>query len=485
MPTLLPDTAGGSPLNRLLDALARPRIFRGSCERPAFRSLGVAGYHAALVATLGAGLAAGRSLLVVATVAAVSAVSFFAWAYLRRALTGRETLVLLEHVWLAELASAGTLDLLREPILPYLDAVSVGLAVFLAFGRTGCLLAGCCHGHPASVGVRYGEDAARDGFPAHLVGVRLFPVQAIEALGLAGIALVGLGLAAGAAPGRALVWFLASYAVIRFGLEGLRGDERTARAWPVAGPLDGRRRARDRAGDRRARRRGDAGPRRRRDPPRGDAPRRASASRRRVDPRRRLLHPAHLADLRTITRAAIDRAVATRARPCPRSSALASGSPWACRSSAGSRERTSRSPRRSIAATFACSATSPRRAARAGSRHRADQAGDAAPRPRARAPAGGAGALVRRRRRPLRRGAPPPSTGGRPRARGARRRPDRGPAPPRPRRPVRRPPRRRRSHPLRRHGLLHARGGSARRAAPRTCGSAAATARVERGAPGA
>lgn len=213
-------------INRLLDALPRTRIFRRSCERPAFRAMGVAGYHAALVATLGTGLVAGRSLLVLAAVAAVCAISFFAWAYLRRAITGRERLVLLEHVWVAELASAGTLRLLHEPLLPYLDAVSVGLAVFLAWGRAGCLLAGCCHGHPASVGVRYGEEAARDGFPQHLVGVRLFPVQALEALGLLGIALVGFAFVSGPVEGRALTWFLASYAVMRFGLEGLRADDR-------------------------------------------------------------------------------------------------------------------------------------------------------------------------------------------------------------------------------------------------------------------
>ncbi|WP_437656669.1 prolipoprotein diacylglyceryl transferase family protein [Sorangium sp. So ce1182] len=216
----------GSLINHLLDALPRPRLFRGSCARPAFRSLGVAGYHAALVATLGTGLLAGRSALVLAAIAAVCAASFFCWAYLRRAITGRETLVLLEHVWIAELASAAALYFMREPILPYLDCVSVGLSVFLAFGRMGCLLVGCCHGHPASIGVRYGEECARDGFPAHLVGVRLFPVQALEALSLSGIALVGLGLAAGSEPGRALAWFLAAYAVLRFGLEGLRSDER-------------------------------------------------------------------------------------------------------------------------------------------------------------------------------------------------------------------------------------------------------------------
>jgi hypothetical protein len=278
--------------------------------------MGVAGYHAAVVATLGAGILAGRSLMVLAALAAVCAISFFAWAYVRRALTGRERLVLLEHVWIAELFSAGTLRLLREPLLPYLDAVSVGLAVFLAWGRTGCLLAGCCHGHPSSVGVRYGQDAARDGFPEHLVGVRLFPVQAIEALGLCGIALLGLWLASGPIEGRALTWFLASYAVMRFGLEGLRADERphflglSQARWMAIVELA----AALALGER------------------GATPGSGKIAAtillvsvlvasvwiaRNLDPRRRLLGAAHLAELRTLVRASFERARAGGGRPVP------------------------------------------------------------------------------------------------------------------------------------------------------------------------
>ncbi len=294
-------------INRFFDALPRPRLFRGCAERPAFRSLGVAGYHAALIATLGAGLIAGRSLLVLAAVSAVCAGSFFAWAYVRRAIGGSETLVLLEHVWLAAVAAAGTLHLLGEPILPYLDAVSVGLAVFLAFGRAGCLLVGCCHGHPSSIGVRYGEACARDGFPAHLAGVRLFPVQAIELLGLAGIALGGLLLGGGPEPGRALIWFLAAYAVLRFGLEGLRADERphllglSQARWMALAELGVALALGERW----------------RSPPRVAALVILAATLvialalvRRFDPRRRLVAPAHLAELRALVRASLAQAEA-------------------------------------------------------------------------------------------------------------------------------------------------------------------------------
>lgn len=213
-------------LNRLLDGLPRTRFGAGAREVPVFRSCGIAGYYAALIATLGCGLLAGRSLLTLAGVAAVCGLSFFVWAYLRRALAGREEIVLLEHVWFAQLCAAGFLFALSEPLLPYLDPVAIGLCVFLAAGRFGCLLVGCCHGRPSELGIVYGEAACADGFARHLAGVRLFPVQAIEALGLLAIGVACVFALAFGAPGSALALFLIAYSVMRFGLEGLRGDRR-------------------------------------------------------------------------------------------------------------------------------------------------------------------------------------------------------------------------------------------------------------------
>lgn len=213
-------------LNARLDALPRTRFGLFSAEVPAFRACGVTGYHAAVAAVLGGGLLAGRSLPVLAVLALVCALSFFGYAFVRRALTGREALVLLEHVWVAEACCAATLLTLGEPVLPYLDVIGVALAVFLAGGRVGCLLAGCCHGRPSTLGIAYPQAHVRDGFPPHWVGVRLFPVQAVEAAGLACIALSGLAALPFAPPGRVFAWFLAGYAVLRFGTEGLRGDRR-------------------------------------------------------------------------------------------------------------------------------------------------------------------------------------------------------------------------------------------------------------------
>jgi prolipoprotein diacylglyceryltransferase len=208
------------------DRLPRTRVGSAAREAPAFRACGIAGFYAALIALVAGGLLGGLSLLVLGAVAMVSAASFFAWALLRRRITGRERLVLLEHVWFAELCVAAGLAAIGEPVLPYLDVMAVALCVFLAGGRVGCLLVGCCHGRPAAFGIRYGEEAAADGFPRHLVGVRLLPVPAIEAAGLLAIGASGLVAVPFAPAGTVFTWFLAAYALMRFGLEGLRGDRR-------------------------------------------------------------------------------------------------------------------------------------------------------------------------------------------------------------------------------------------------------------------
>jgi hypothetical protein len=221
-----PSTPVGG-LNRLLDSLPRTRFGRWSREVPAFRTVGVAGYYLAVALVLAGGLLTGRSLLVLAVVCLVCALSFFLYVYVRLWITGRETMVLLDQVWLAEACVAAALLALGEPVLPYMDVVAVAMSFFLVFGRTGCLLVGCCHGRPSAVGIVYGEEHARDGFPRHLVGVRLFPVQALEAAGLALIGVTGLAALPFAAPGRIFLWFLSGYGVLRFGMEGLRADDRT------------------------------------------------------------------------------------------------------------------------------------------------------------------------------------------------------------------------------------------------------------------
>jgi len=213
-------------INGFLDALPRPRLQRLGRDVPTYRALGVAGYYGALIVILAGGLMTGRSLLMLAILALVSGVSFFVYAYLRRWITGQERIVLLEHVWFALAASVAMLRILHEPVAAYLDIESVGMCLFLAAGRAGCTLVGCCYGRPASIGIVYGEAAALDGFPLDLVGVRLFPVQTVEMIGLLVIGTGGMFALRYAHPGTVVVWFLAAYAILRFGLEGIRFDPR-------------------------------------------------------------------------------------------------------------------------------------------------------------------------------------------------------------------------------------------------------------------
>jgi hypothetical protein len=91
-------------------------------------------------------------------------------------------------------------------------------------GRIGCLMVGCCHGRPAKWGVRYRREHADAGFPSWLVGVPLFPVPLVEALALLGILGITLWLVITQPPGTGLAWYVAVYALLRFGLEFLRGD---------------------------------------------------------------------------------------------------------------------------------------------------------------------------------------------------------------------------------------------------------------------
>ena len=213
-------------INAWLDRIPRMSFGRLGREAPAFRSMGIVGAYIALLVALAAALLNGRSLIMLGIAAAACALSFFGWAYLRRALTGRERLVAFEHLWAGLAATALALRALREPALPYLDVVAVALAFFLSVGRLGCLFVGCCHGQPASVGIVYGEAHGRDGFPRHLMGVRLLPVQALESMGLLLIGALGFGASPFAPPGRVLAWILGAHALVRFGLEGLRGDRR-------------------------------------------------------------------------------------------------------------------------------------------------------------------------------------------------------------------------------------------------------------------
>ncbi len=179
-----------------------------------------AGYAASMAAATGRSVALALGLVAGGVVAAVALGLAF------KAATGSEGFTFYHHQLVVLAATAGLLTLLRRPPLPYLDLIGLTLGLVQAFGRLGCLMAGCCHGRPAGWGLRYGEDHAAIGFRPSLVGVPLFPIQAVESLGL--FALVGGGTAAllaGSAAGTAFTSYLVAYGTLRFALELARGDD--------------------------------------------------------------------------------------------------------------------------------------------------------------------------------------------------------------------------------------------------------------------
>ena len=196
-------------------------------EWPAFRVCGLVGLAGASALATTLSVMTGISVGVQALIIALAVLTFLALSLATKVLSGREALIYYHHEVAVLAVTAAATAALGAPVLAHLDATALGLGVFLACGRVGCLLVGCCHGRPARRhGVIYGRGHVEEGFPAHLAGVALVPVQAIEA------AVVGVLVAAGAAavvlgapPGTGLAVYVGGYAVARFGLELLRGDE--------------------------------------------------------------------------------------------------------------------------------------------------------------------------------------------------------------------------------------------------------------------
>lgn len=167
----------------------------------------------------------GLSRAVLCGLLAVAAVVFFTLAMVTKVITARESLVYYHHEVAILACCAVVLRTCGLPVLPYLDLTALGLGVFLACGRQGCLMVGCCHGRPHGFGVAYSEAHADEGFPRRYVGVPLFPVQALESFLVLAIVCGGAALVLrGHPPGAALTWCVATYSTLRIWLEELRGD---------------------------------------------------------------------------------------------------------------------------------------------------------------------------------------------------------------------------------------------------------------------
>ncbi|HOW28143.1 MAG TPA: prolipoprotein diacylglyceryl transferase [Elusimicrobiota bacterium] len=122
------------------------------------------------------------------------------------------------------------------PALTVADALAPALALGHAIGRVGCFMAGCCYGKPTglpwAVEFRHPESLAPLNLPSH-------PVQLYEA-SLGGILFILLMTLSRkdswhVGSGRPALLYVFSYAVLRFLLEFLRGDDRGPSLFSLSG----------------------------------------------------------------------------------------------------------------------------------------------------------------------------------------------------------------------------------------------------------
>lgn len=194
-------------------------------------SFGIFGMFVGFCAAFGASLWVGLPLWVLICCAATSLASFVVLGQLRQRRFGWEKHVLLEDLLAALTMTALVAAAFGVSVAHALDVMTVGLGVFLVFGRLGCFFVGCCHGRPSLVGTKYTQ---RSHVGRPFWGLRLFPVQLVELAWIAAAtcgALFWLGIRT--TPATTTCWFLGAYCSGRFVLEWLRGD----RSRRMVGPL--------------------------------------------------------------------------------------------------------------------------------------------------------------------------------------------------------------------------------------------------------
>lgn len=194
---------------------------------PTYLFLGITGY------VLGVSLV---SLLIgltnldpmsIVVLAITSAATCLGLIWMTKFITGKENIVYYHHEIAIIITSAIAMFLMGQPVLTYLDPVLLGIGTLTCIGRWGCYNVGCCHGLPSNnqIGVVYGEDHAKKGFPRYYVGLKMFPIPIVESISLFLIISGGIFIILnGYTAGTVLVWYTVVYGCIRFCLEYFRGD---------------------------------------------------------------------------------------------------------------------------------------------------------------------------------------------------------------------------------------------------------------------
>jgi hypothetical protein len=218
--------------NSYLDRLIRTEIQMFHRFWPAFQVCGLTGLMLAILLTMTLVTYRGLSPWIMAGITLAAVGASLALAMATKIVTGEEKLIYYHHEIAVMVAVALLLWLVQQPLLPYLDITILGVGTFLVCGRLGCLMVGCCHGRPHRWGVCYRNEHAAAGFTPYFVGVRLFPIQAVESVWVLGTVLVGsVFVLNNYPPGEALAWYVIAYDIGRFGFEFLRGDPARPYHW--------------------------------------------------------------------------------------------------------------------------------------------------------------------------------------------------------------------------------------------------------------
>src|SRR5215467_14328359 len=177
-----------SNLNRL--ARTETRVLTRSL--PAFQVCGYTGLGLAVLLAMLLTRSLGLSPITMILIVAASVPTFLGLVMATKIITGEERIIYYHHEIAVMLAAMTLLWLTSEPLLPFLDITILGIGAFLACGRIGCLMVGCCHGRPHHWGIRYRPEHAAAGFTDYYVGVTLFPIQLVESIWVAGVVIIGV-----------------------------------------------------------------------------------------------------------------------------------------------------------------------------------------------------------------------------------------------------------------------------------------------------
>lgn len=158
------------------------------------------------------------------TVAFTSPLAFLAVVRFATWRAGYERIVFYQCATACVLVSAAVAALAGGRVGAVVDVTTIGIFVFLVFGRIGCFLVACCHGRPARCGVRYGRAHVVRGLSRRLQDRPLFPTQLVEAGASAALVVTGVVVLGHRADGTVAATLTSAYAVLRFGFELVRGD---------------------------------------------------------------------------------------------------------------------------------------------------------------------------------------------------------------------------------------------------------------------